>query len=163
MIQKTLVLIKPDGVQRGLIGEIIKRLEQRGLKIIAMKMVQADRILAEKHYTESITEKHGEKARISLIDYIMYGPVIAMVVQGSSAITLVRKIVGATFPGDADIGTIRGDFTHMSKARTRQINKGYNLVHASENEEDSKKEIGLWFSDKEIHDYKLSAEDYLLG
>jgi nucleoside-diphosphate kinase len=162
MIQQTLVLIKPDGVQRGLAGEIIKRFEQRGLKITAMKLVQADRILAGKHYNESIAEKHGEKARNALIDYITFGPVIAMVIQGSSAISTVRKIVGATFPGDAGIGTIRGDFTHISKVRVKETNKGYNLVHASENEDDAKKEIELWFSDKEIYDYKLSAEDYLI-
>ena len=162
MIQKTLVLVKPDGIKRGLIGEIIKRFEQRGLKIVAMKLIKIDKSLAEKHYTESITAKHGEKVRNSLIDYVTESPVLAMIIEGSSAISIVRKIVGATFPGDAEIGTIRGDFTHISKARARELNRDYNLVHASENEEDAKKEIGLWFSSGEIYDYKLSGEEFLI-
>jgi len=160
MIQQTLVLVKPDGVQRGLIGEIIKRFEQRGLKIIALKMVKADKSLAEKHYAESIEEKHGGKIRNYLLDYITSTPVIALAIQGSNAIALVRKIVGSTYPGEADIGTIRGDFAHASKTYAKMKNQGHNLVHSSESGEDAKKELGLWFSIDEIHDYKLAAEKH---
>lgn len=162
MIQQTLVLIKPDGVQRGLIGEIIKRFEQRGLKIVALKMTRVNKSLAEKHYTEDIEQRHGEKVREYLINYITMSPVIAMIIQGSDAIKIVRKIVGATYPGEADIGTIRGDFAHVSKHRAKEQNQGRNLIHSSENEEYAKKELALWFSIDEIHDYKLSAEEHLI-
>ncbi len=162
MIQQTLVLIKPDGVQRGLIGEIIKRFEQRGLKIIAMKMCRVERSLAEKHYTEDISKKHGKEVREYLLDYITSGPVIALAIQGSDAVRIVRKIVGSTYPGEADIGTIRGDFAHVSKEYAKKKNQGKNLVHASETEEDAKKELALWFSVDEIHDYKLAVEEHIL-
>jgi len=160
MIQQTLVLVKPDGVQRGLIGEIIQRFEQRGLKIVGLKLAKVDKDLAKKHYTEEITEKHGEKVRNYLLDFITSSPVVAIAVQGSSAIEIVRKIVGSTYPGEADIGTIRGDFAHVSKAYAKMKSQGHNLVHASENEEAAKRELALWFSITEIHDYKLAAEEH---
>lgn len=161
MIQQTLVLIKPDGVQRGLIGEIIKRFEQRGLKIIAMKMIHADKLIVSKHYKEAIAEKHGEHVRNYLIDFLTSNPVIAIVIQGSNAITQVRKIVGNTYPGEADIGTIRGDYNHTSKAYAKANNQGHNLLHASENEEDAKEEINLWFTNQEIYNYKISHEEHV--
>lgn len=162
MIQQTLVLIKPDGVKRGLIGEIIKRFEQRGLKIVGMKMIQPKKSLAEKHYTETIAERHGKKVRDYLLDYISSSSVIAIAVQGVDAINIVRKIVGSTYPGDADIGTIRGDFAHVSKEYAKAKNQGHNLVHASENEEDAKRELSLWFSINEIYDYKRTDEEHVL-
>ncbi|MBS3093747.1 nucleoside-diphosphate kinase [Candidatus Pacearchaeota archaeon] len=162
MIQQTLILIKPDGVKRGLIGEILKRFEQRGLKIIALKMVQPTKSLAGQHYSESIAEKHGPAVRNYLLDYVTSGPIIAIAVQGADAITIVRKIVGSTYPGESAIGTIRGDYAHASKEYAKKNNQGQNLVHASENEEDAKKELALWFSIDEIHDYKRSDEEYIL-
>jgi nucleoside-diphosphate kinase len=160
MIEQTLVLIKPDGVARGLIGEVIKRFEQRGLKIVGIKMIHIDKNFAQKHYKEIIAEKHGEPVRAYLMNYLTEGPVIAMVLQGINAIALVRKIVGSTYPGEADIGTIRGDFCHASKDYVKQKHQGHNLIHASENKEDAKEELALWFSIDEIWDYKLSAEDH---
>ena len=160
MIQQTLVLIKPDGIQRGLIGEIIKRFEQRGLKIVGLKLVKVDKVHASKHYKESIAQKHGEHVRNYLLDYITSSPIIAMAIQGSNAIAHVRKIVGSTYPGEADIGTIRGDFAHASKIYAKTNNQGHNLIHASENEQDAKEELDLWFSKDEIVDYKLSAEEH---
>ncbi|MEK6890550.1 MAG: nucleoside-diphosphate kinase [Nanoarchaeota archaeon] len=161
MLQQTLVLIKPDGVERGLIGEIIKRFEQRGLKIVGMKMVNVERSLAESHYAESIATKHGKHVRDYLLDYVTSGPVVAIIIQGSNAISTVRKIVGSTYPGEADLGTIRGDFAHASKEYVKKNNQGHNLIHASENEEDAKKELALWFTETEIHDYKLSHENHI--
>lgn len=158
MIQQTLVLIKPDGVERGLIGEIIKRFEQRGLKIVGVKMVHADKSFAAKHYKEAIAKKHGQHVRDYLMEYLTCGPVIAIVIQGVNAIAVVRKIVGATYPGEANIGTIRGDFCHASKEYVKTKQQGHNLIHASENEDDAKEELALWFSIDEIYDYKLSAE-----
>ena len=162
MIEKTLILIKPDGVKRGLIGDILKRFEQRGLKIIGMKMVQPTKTLAGKHYAESIAEKHGEQVRNYLIDYITVSPIIAIAVQGVHAIAVVRKIIGSTYPGEASVGTIRGDFAHLSKEYARKYNQGQNLVHASENEEDATKELGLWFTKEELHTYKRIDEDHIL-
>jgi nucleoside-diphosphate kinase len=162
MIQQTLVLIKPDGVQRGLIGEIIKRFEQRGLKIVGLKMVNIQENIAEQHYTKDIEERHGKHVRDYLKNYLKSGPIIAMVIQGSSAIAAVRKIVGDTYPGDSPIGTIRGDFCHVSKNYVKKFNQGKNLIHASEDEDNAKRELALWFSVDEIHDYKFSAEEHLI-
>ena len=161
MIQQTLVLIKPDGVQRGLVGEITKRFEQRGLKIVALKMTKVERSLAEEHYTESISKKHGEEVRKYLINFLTSSPIIAMIIQGSNAVELVRKIVGSTYPGEADVGTIRGDFAHVSKRYAKRNQQGHNLIHSSENKQEARKEIAIWFSIDEIHDYKLAAEDHL--
>ena len=162
MINKTLVLIKPDGIQRGLIGEIIKRFEQRGLKIVALKMTKVDKKFAVKHYKQSIADKHVDNARNYLLDYITSTPIIAMVIEGSNAILHVRKIVGNTYPGEADIWTIRGDFAHASKAYAKAAKKALpNLIHASENEEDAKEEISLWFKKDEIYNYKLSHEEHI--
>ncbi len=162
MIEQTLVLVKPDGVARGLVGEVIKRFEQRGLKIVALKLFQSDKTHAGKHYTEDIAQRHGEHVRKSLIEYITRGPVVAMVIQGAGAIEVVRKIVGSTFPGEADVGTIRGDFCHMPKDYVKKHNKGDNVVHASANQEDASKEIPLWFSSKELYNYKRNDDDNLI-
>lgn len=161
MLQKTLVLIKPDGVQRGLIGEILKRFEQRGMKIVAMKMVHVDREFLKKHYKQSIADKHGQHVRDYLLEYISSNPLVAIVIEGSNAIAHVRKIVGSTYPGEADIGTIRGDFSHTSKAYAKTNNQGHNLIHASENEQDAEEEIALWFTKQEIHSYKISDEEHI--
>ena len=158
-IQQTLVLIKPDGVQRGLIGEILKRFEQRGLKIVGMKMVHIDKDFSKKHYIELL----GKKFYKGLEDYITSGPVIAIVVEGVEAIENVRKIVGETESKSASLGTIRGDFSHVSYSYADK--KGIaikNLIHASGNEKDAKKELGLWFSINEIHDYKRSEDEHIL-
>ncbi len=154
-IEQTLVLIKPDGIQRGLVGEVIKRLEQCGLKIVGLKLTQANNDLAKKHYTEDISKRRGEKVRNKLLKFIISGPVIAIVVEGVDAIENVRKIVGDTESKSALPGTIRGDFSHISfeHADTKEI-PVKNLVHASANKEDATNELSLWFSVDEIHDYK---------
>tara|TARA_Y100000310_G_scaffold326369_1_gene391181 strand:+ start:1481 stop:1969 length:489 start_codon:yes stop_codon:yes gene_type:complete len=161
MIEQTLILIKPDGVQRGLIGDILKRFEQRGLKIVGLKMVQTTKDQAKEHYREEIAEKYGERVLDYLVDFVTSTPVIAIVVQGSGAIATVRKIVGSTYPGEADLGTIRGDFNHTTKEYAKANDQGHNLIHASENEEAAKRELALWFSIDEIHDYKLSHEEHV--
>ena len=162
-LQKTLILIKPDGVQRGLIGEIIKRFEQRGLKVIGLKLAHADETFAKKHYTEDITIRKGEKVRNSLLGYITSGPVIAIVIEGVDAIANVRKIVGDTESKSALPGTIRGDFSHVSYSHADEKNYPVkNLVHASSNENDAKSEISLWFSKEEIYSYKRSEDEHLI-
>jgi len=136
-VQRTLVLVKPDGVQRGLVGEIISRLERKGLKIVALKMLQMDRAMAERHY-----DVHRDKPFFSsLVDFITSGPVIAAVIEGQDAVDVVRQMMGETNPLKAAPGTIRGDFG---------LEVQENLVHGSDSEENAQEEISLFFSDKEI-------------
>lgn len=184
--ERTLILVKPDGVQRGLIGEIITRFEKKGLKIIAMKMVWPDTKLAQKHYDMPESDKIllGERTIASykekglemkktpieiaegvqkrLVHYLTTGPVVAMVIEGAHAIQNVRKIRGATNPLAADVGTITADYTidsyFLSDPDDRAIR---NLVHASGSEGEAKREIALWFSDSDIHDYELAIEKIL--
>ncbi len=161
-MERTLVLIKPEGVQRHLVGKIISRFEDAGLKIIGMKQFWADEEFAKKHYTEDITERRGEKVRNSLLKYITEGPVVAICLEGVNAIENVRKIVGGTEPKSAPPGTIRGDFAHVSFAHADENDLPVkNLIHASSNEKDAKHEVSLWFSDSELHSYK-TIQDLLL-
>lgn len=161
-IERTLVLIKPDGVFRNLVGKILMRFEDAGLKIIGMKMFWADENFAKKHYTDDISKKHGEKVRNELIGYITEGPVIAIVLEGIDAIKVVRKMVGSTYPNDAPAGTIRGDFAHISKEFANTNNRMVkNLIHASGDEKDAKHEIKLWFKESELHSYK-TVQDFFM-
>ncbi len=162
MIQQTLVLIKPDGVARGLIGEIIQRFEQRGLKIIALKLAKVDKNHALKHYTDDISKRRGEHVRKRLLDFIVSGPVVAMIVQGIDAIENVRKLCGKTESKSALPGTIRGDFSHVSYkyADAKEI-AVKNLIHASSNEKDAEYETKLWFNIDEIHGYKRADEEHV--
>ncbi|MCS7097108.1 MAG: nucleoside-diphosphate kinase [Candidatus Methanomethylicia archaeon] len=137
MIERTLVLIKPDGVSRGLIGEIIKRIENKGLKIIGLKMMYFNRKLAEDFYYMHRNKPFFE----DLISHITSGPVVAIVVEGNFAITTIRRMVGATSPHEAAPGTIRGDYG---------LNITLNVVHASDNVENSLREIKLLFENNEI-------------
>ena len=163
MIQRTLILVKPDGVRRGLVGEIIKRFENRGLKVVGLKMQWIDEDFAKKHYTEDIAQRRGEAVRNSLLKYIREGPIVAMVVEGVHAIENVRKIVGGTEPKSAPPGTIRGDYAHVSFAHadTKDI-PVMNLIHASGDEKDAEYEVRLWFSDSEMYEYKLNHERDLI-
>ena len=164
MIQRTLVLIKPDGVMRGLIGEVIKRFENKGLKIIGLKMVCIDKEFAAKHYTEDVAKRRGEKVRTMLLDYLTEGPVVAMVIEGVDAVNVVRIITGDTDPSKAMPGTIRGDFTHHSfhYADSKEMSTK-NMIHASANAEEAEKEILLWFSINELYDYKKVDEIFHYG
>ena len=148
MAEQTFVMIKPDGVQRALMGEIISRFEKGGIKIVAMKFLSVSRNLAEKHYRVH----KGKKFYENLLAYITSGPVLAMVVEGDQIISRIRKIVGLTNPLDADPGTIRGDFA-------QQI--GRNLIHASDSPENAASEINLWFSPDEIVPYGRIDETWL--
>jgi nucleoside-diphosphate kinase len=178
MIDRTFVAVKHDGVQRGLIGEIIKRFEQRGLKLAAIKMVQVDKEFAAKHYpltqewiknTASVTRKAYEKRGVELKesdreicerinnwlkDYLTEGPVVAMVWEGYHAIEMARKLVGTAEARSAQPGTIRGDFSvdsyELADQKKRPVR---NLVHASGNAQEAENEITLWFKPEEIHNY----------
>jgi len=148
MRQRTLVLLKPDAVNRRLMGEIIARFEKKGLKIVAMKMLWLSKEMAEKHY-----EVHkGKPFYDSLIDYITSAPIVAMVLEGDNAIEVVRRMMGKTNGVEAEPGTIRGDYA-MSVQN--------NLVHGSDSEESAKREISLFFNPEEIMEYRLVDEIWI--
>ena len=162
MIERTLVLIKPDGVQRSLVGEITGRFERAGLKIVGMKMVWAGEEFARKHYTEDIEIRRGKHVRQYLADFIKSGPIVAMVLEGINAIENVRKMVGSTEPKAAAPGTIRGDYAHTSYAycdNSKQVVK--NLIHASSDAKDAAYEVPLWFKPEEMHSYKSVHDVHL--
>ncbi|AEA46488.1 nucleoside-diphosphate kinase [Archaeoglobus veneficus] len=147
-MERTFVMVKPDGVQRGLVGEVISRLERKGLKIVGLKMMWIQEELAMEHYAE-----HAEKPFFqSLVDYITSGPVVAMVVEGKDAVKVVRTLVGATNPVEASPGTIRGDFG---------LDIGRNVVHASDSLKSAEREISLFFDAEELIDYSKSGEEWL--
>ena len=139
--EKTLILIKPDGVQRGLTGEVISRFEKKGLKIVAMKLVSVSKELAEKHY-----EIHKDKPFFKpTVKFITSSPVVAMILEGNNAIDTVRTMMGKTNPQDAAMGTIRGDYGQFI---------GRNIVHGSDSSETAEFEINLWFKPEEISNYE---------
>ncbi len=162
-VQKTLVVFKPDTVQRGLVGEILTRFERVGLKIIATKMIAPNKEHYYKHYEEigKMVTRRGEHAFGVTLDMMVQGPVIAMVLEGVEAVALVRKLVGPTEPKSAAPGTIRGDFSHMSFGYADSENKGIpNLIHASGDAEEAEKEIDHWFSDSELYEYQALNEKF---
>jgi nucleoside-diphosphate kinase len=190
--EKTFLLIKPDGVRRGLTGEIIRRLEQRNLKIIALDMVMPSRDKFDEHYPKGETwisrlgektlstyekygidpieelgtdkkEEIGKMVRGWLMDFMTSGPVVKMVVQGVHAIDMVRKIAGDTMPAKAEMGTIRGDFSIDSPASANSEKRAvHNLVHASETSEEAEHEIGYWFDNHELYPYTRTDEQMTL-
>jgi nucleoside-diphosphate kinase len=146
--QRTLVLCKPDAVQRGLVGRIIARFERKGLKIAGMKMLTVDEGLASRHYAE-----HLEKAFYpELRDFITSSPVIAMAIEGENAVEVVRDLMGVTNPQDATPGTIRGDFG---------LNLTRNLVHGSDSLASAKREVGLFFESDELFDYEMTMREWM--
>jgi nucleoside-diphosphate kinase len=162
-VQKTLVVFKPDTVQRGLVGEILTRFERVGLKIVATKMIAPNKEHYYKHYEEigQMVTRRGEHAFEVTLNMMIQGPVIAMVFEGVEAVPLVRKLVGPTEPKSADPGTIRGDFSHMSFGYADNENKGIpNLIHASGDEEEAEKEIAHWFTLDEIYQYEALNEKF---
>lgn len=160
-IERSLVVIKSDGLKRGLVGKIIGRFEDAGLKIVAMKMKQVDLEFAKKHYREDIAERYGEHAREIIMKYLISAPVIAIALEGISAIEIIRKMVGSTVPKDAAPGTIRGDFQHMTREYAADPDVDMvvkNLIHASGNREDAAIELPLWFSKDDFFEYQTVNE-----
>lgn len=141
-------MVKPDGVHRGLVGEVIKRLESKGLKIAGIKMLQVSKDLAEEHYAE-----HSDKPFYNdLVNYITSSSVVAMVCEGKNAVSVVRTLVGATNPIEASPGTMRGDFG---------LDIGRNIVHASDSLQSAEREINLFFNEEEIFDYSRIDEPWI--
>jgi nucleoside-diphosphate kinase len=149
MSERTLILIKPDGVQRQLIGKIIDRYEARGLRIVGLKMLHADRALAEQHYAV-----HREKPFFAgLVEFITSSPLVAMCVEGPNAVAVCREINGKTRPHEAAPGSIRGDLA---------LDTGHNLVHASDSVENAAAELALWFNPAELLDYARAIDSWVL-
>ncbi len=188
-MEQSLVLVKPDGVVRGQVGEIISRFERVGLKIVGMKMVQAERSQVDRHY--ALTEEwmkgvfdkakakfdakgekfpftshteYGAYIKKGLVDFLLSGPVVAMVLEGQECVALVRKMVGATEPMSSAPGTIRGDLSPdtyaLSNSQDRPLR---NLIHASGTVEEGESEVAIWFTEKELFQYKTVLEDVLYG
>ncbi len=154
-MERTLVLLKPDAVDRGLIGEIIQRFERVGLKIAGLKLVWPKREHAEKHYTEDLAKRRGQHVRDLMIEMLTSGPIVAVALEGVEAVEIVRKMAGTTEPKAAAPGTIRGDFSHVSFKHADSKKMGvYNLVHASGSPEEALAEIAVWFAPEELHDHR---------
>ena len=190
--ERTFLMVKPDGVRRGLVGDIISRLEQRGLKIIALKMIRPSREQIDGHYpkdqrwitrlgekTMGTYQKYGRDAikdmgtdkpeeigpmvREWILNFMTSGPAVKAIIEGVHAVDMVRKLCGHTIPSVAEMGTIRGDYSVDSPALANAEKRAlYNLVHASETQEEAEHEIKYWFGPEDIHDYKRSDEDVMI-
>lgn len=164
-MEQTLVLLKPDALKRGLAGEILTRFEKAGLKIVGMKMVHPNEQHYDHHYEgiSKLKSRVGEEVHRLNIEFMTSGPVVAVVLEGVEAVTLVRKMIGATEPKSAAPGTVRGDYAHMSMAHANAKDGALpNLVHASGNEEEAKQEVAHWFSDSELFDYQTVHQDFTM-
>lgn len=148
-MERTLVLVKPDGVQRGLIGEIIGRLERRGLKLAALKLMSVDDALARRHYGEHVDRPFFA----GLVEFITSGPIVAMAWEANNAVEIVRATMGVTNPANAAPGTIRGDFG---------IDIGRNLIHGSDSPQSAERELALFFQPGEILDYPRSNDPWIV-
>ena len=148
-MERTLVLLKPDAIQRGLVGEIMSRLERKGLKFVAVKLMVISQELARRHYADHVGKPFFE----GLVEFITSGPIIAAVVEGHNAVEVVRGFMGATDPRDAAPGTIRGDLA---------LSIGLNLIHGSDSEEAATREVGLFFSPDEIAQYSKGIDEWII-
>jgi nucleoside-diphosphate kinase len=160
-MQKTLIVLKPDAVARGIVGEILSRFERAGLKIIGLKMLAPDEGHYHKHYEDigQLISRRGEDVYRRNADFMMTGPVIAAVLEGVEAVATVRKMVGETEPHKAAPGTIRGDYAHMTIQHANDNGGGLaNLIHASADAEEAKAEIDHWFKPAELHEYKTAHQ-----
>ncbi|MFO7952409.1 MAG: nucleoside-diphosphate kinase [Bacillota bacterium] len=146
--ERTFLMVKPDGLQRGLVGEVIRRMENKGMKMVAMKMLRIDKALAARHYGEH----KGKPFYEGLIEYITSAPSVAMIWEGDDAVAMTRTMIGATDPKKAAPGTIRGDLAMFT---------GKNIVHGSDSPESAAREIELFFKDNEIYPYDLAHEEWL--
>ena len=147
-MERTLIILKPDAIQRGLVGQIVARFEAKGIKLAAMKMMKIERGLAERHYAPH----KGKPFYPGLIEYITRSPVVVMVLEGQGVIAVARKMMGATFGFNAEPGTIRGDFG---------VSKTFNLIHGSDSPESAATEIKLYFTDAELVSYERNVEPWV--
>lgn len=162
-MERTLIVFKPDAVQRGIVGEILTRFERAGLKIVGAKMLQPDYDHFFQHYEGigTLKTRKGDKIFEDQLASMQEGPVIAMVLEGVEAVDFVRKMVGSTEPKSAQPGTIRGDYAHVTYGAAASIDRGVaNIIHASADDAEAKKEIDHWFSDSELYSYEAVHEKF---
>jgi nucleoside-diphosphate kinase len=151
MIQRSLVLLKPDALDRGIIGEILTRFERVGANIVGMKLLVSEKDTALQHYTEDLAKRRGEKVREMMVSMLTSGPIVAVVLEGIEIVEVVRKMIGATEPKTAAPGTIRGDYAHVSYKYADEKQIGiFNLIHASGSPEEAVVEVGVWFKPEEL-------------
>lgn len=166
-IERTLIILKPDTIKRGLVGEIITRFERAGLKIVAMKMIAPEELHFHKHYEgiSNLISRWGEDIYNVVLAQMTETPVIAFVLEGVEVVEYVRKLVGTTDPRDSDPGTIRGDYTHITREFTNKVGSTLpNILHASGNREEAEQEIALWFDKSEIYgDYETAHGQTVCG
>lgn len=160
-LQRSLVLLKPDAIQRGIVGEIVTRFERVGARIVGLKMLVSDKDTAAQHYTEDLARRRGEHVRMMMIDLITSGPIIAIALEGVDMVEIVRKMIGATEPKSAAPGTIRGDYAHISFNYADSKGVGiFNLIHASGSPEEGESEIAVWFKPEELLSYSKVTDPY---
>ena len=163
-MERTLIILKPDAVQRQLVGEILTRFERAGLKVVGVKMLHPDEAHYYKHYEDigKMVSRRGKEAFDVTLEFMQTGPVIAIVLEGIESVSLVRKMVGTTEPKAAEPGTVRGDYAHMSFAHANGHGIGIpNLIHASGDSDDAKAEIAHWFKKAELFDYRTAHEHFM--
>lgn len=162
--ERSLVLLKPDALQRGIVGKIITRFEQVGIKMVGLKILVSEQDTAQKHYTEDLAKRRGEHVRAMMIEMITSGPIVAMVLEGVDVVEVVRKMVGATEPKSALPGTIRGDYAHVSFRYADEKKIGiFNLIHASATPEEAEVEIGVWFKSEELVSHNPSYTKFTIS
>jgi nucleoside-diphosphate kinase len=163
MIQRSLILLKPDALDRGIVGEILTRFERVGAKIVGLKLLVSEKDTALKHYTDDLARRRGEKVRELMVQMLTSGPIVALAVEGIEIVEVVRKMVGATEPKSAAPGTIRGDFAHVSFKYADEKSIGvFNLIHASGSPEEAEVEIGVWFRPEELVSHEPSYTKYTI-
>ena len=163
-LQRTLELLKPDAIHRGIVGEVMHRFERVGAKMVGLKMLVSDKDTAMHHYTEDLAKRRGEKVRNIMIEMLTSGPIVAIVFEGIEIVDIVRKLVGSTEPKASLPGTIRGDFSHVSfdYANAKNI-PVMNLIHASASPEEATIEIAVWFKEEELVSHVPAYTKYTLG
>ncbi len=163
-LERTLILLKPDAIERGVVGEILTRFERVGAKMVGMKLLVSEKDTAMKHYTEDLAQRRGQKVRDLMIAMISSGPILALVLEGIEIVEVVRKMVGATEPKSALPGTIRGDFAHVSYKHADAHEIGvFNLIHASGSVEEAPVEIAVWFKPEELVNHNPSYTKFTLA
>ena len=155
MVQRSLILLKPDALERGIVGEIITRFERVGAKMVGMKLLVSEKDTAGKHYTDDLAKRRGEKVRELMIAMLTSGPIVAIAFEGIDMVEVARKMVGGTEPKTAAPGTIRGDYAHISFKHADEHGIGvFNLIHASGNAEEAASEVAVWFKPEELVSYE---------
>lgn len=163
MVQRSLILLKPDALERGIVGEIITRFERVGAKLVGMKLLVSEKDTAMKHYTDDLAKRRGEKVREHMISMLTSGPIVAVTFEGIDMVEVARKMVGGTEPKSAAPGTIRGDYAHVSFKHADEHGIGvFNLIHASGSPEEAVTEVAVWFKPEELVDYNPAFTKFTL-